>query len=771
MDCFYKHAMLLLIVVNTHLCMAQTCVYHMNGYVTDKQGHPLTGTIVRLEHTSSGAVTDTNGHFQIANICSGSYLLSFQAFSYLPDTITVNVIGNMSVHVALSATSNELSEVTVSAEKLNDLRTVTQTELHDADLMQTRGSSLGEVLKEVPGLNSVQTGPTLSKPVIHGLYSNRVLLINDDVRQEGQQWGSEHAPEIDPFIANKITIVKGAASVRYGSDAIGGVVLVNPDELPTKGGISGDIYAIGASNGQMGATSVALQGAFDSILSGFSWRVQGTLKEAGNFHTPRYYLTNTGLREDDFSATLGYKWKRLSFNAYYSQYYTKVGIFWGAESGNLEELQEKFLQPTPGLPSYFTYKIDRPFQTVLHELAKATATYTFKDNGTLELIGGRQNDIRQEYDELTTTNPAAANSPQLRFQLITHTLDLVYTQHARNGFSGSIGATGKTSGNIFEGTRPLIPNYRDYNGGLFAIERYTAGNFTFEAGVRYDYRWLRVYERNATTLELYNVTYQYNNTTGTIGSTYRFSDRLYARLNAGMGWRPPSINEMYINGEHFSDASFEIGDSTLKSERAINTGLSVNYTGGKFRGVVDVYYNKISNYIYDKPALEYRQLPSGIFPVFDYTQANVDIRGADISLQYDVLPQLTLQSKTTIVRGYNESIHNWLIGMPCDRFENGVVYHLPAIGKLKHSYLSAENVSVSKQIRVAPNSDYVPPPSAYSLFNAGAGCALPVKKNALDINFTVNNITNTVYRDYLDHFRYYADELGINYVLRLKYSF
>jgi len=770
--CSTKATVLLCMLMSLSLASAaQECHYVISGKVLDGQKMPIPGVIVRLLKGALGAATDTGGNFTIPGVCPGMDTIAYEAISYDKIRFAVNIKDDKVLNIVLSAHDNQLSEVVVKGEKAQALNTVSHTELSGLALLQTRGASLGETLKELPGLNSIQTGPSLSKPVIHGLHSNRVLIINDGVRQEGQQWGSEHAPEIDPFVANKITVVKGAASVRYGSDAIGGVVLLSPDDLPTQKGITGDVYLIGATNGQMGAFSGLLQGAFDKKLNGLSWRIQGTLKDAGNFHTPRYYLTNSGLKEGDFSANLGYKWKKMDFNVYYSQYYTKVGIFFGAESGNLKELQEKFAMSTPGIPSYFSYNIDRPYQTVEHQLLKATTSYQFLNKGKLELTFGRQNDIRQEYDELTTSNPAAENSPQLRFQLITHTLDLIYTQESKNGFSGSVGVTGKTSGNTFEGVRSLIPNYRDYNGGVFAIEKYSIGKFTFEAGVRYDYRWLRVYERNPTTLDLYNVTYQYSNATGTVGSTYRYNDNLSASFNVGSAWRAPSINEMYIYGEHFSDASFEVGDSNLKSERSINTGLSLNYKSDKFRATVDMYYNSISNYIYDKPALKYRVLPSGTFPEFDFTQANVNIRGVDAAIQYDFLPQFTFQSKTTIVRGYNESIHDWLISMPCDRFENGFEYHLQKIGKLKQPYVSLENVSVLRQTRVPPNSDYVPPPAGYSLFNANAGFTLPIRKNTLNINFAVNNITNVAYRDYLDHFRYYADELGINYILRLKYSF
>ena len=753
---------------------AQLCHFRISGRILDAKKDPVPGVIIRIPEDSLGTASGIGGNFSIAGVCPGMHTISFEAVGYNVLSFPIEVDSDQALNVSLTISKNELNAIVITGDKVTELRTVASSELSGEALQQTRGASLGEALKGLPGLNSMQTGPTLSKPVIHGLSGNRVLLINDGVRQEGQQWGSEHAPEIDPFIADKITVVKGAASVRYGSDAIGGVVLLSPDDMPTVKGITGDLYLVGASNGQMGAVSGMLQGAFDKKLEGLSWRVQGTAKDAGNFHTPRYYLINSGLREGDFSANVDYKRKNTDFNIFYSQYNTEVGIFAGAESGNDSELVRKFEMSTPGLPSYFSYKIDRSYQTVFHELLKAAASYHMPGEGKLELTFGRQNDIRKEYDAdlPITLNPTAQLSmPQLRFQLITHTLDLIYTQNAAHGFSGSFGITGNTSGNLFEGIRTLIPNFRDYNAGAFAIERYTVKKLTLEAGVRYDYRWLRVYERDPVNLCLYHETYQYNNVTGTIGATYRYNEHLSATINTGSAWRAPSINELYINGEHFSDARYEIGDSTLKSERSVNTNLSIDYKSEKLRVNVSAYYNVIGNYIYEDPLLQLRILPQGAFPVFQYVQDNVNIKGLDASIQYDILPRLTLQSKTTIVRGYNETIHDWLVFMPCDRYQNGVEYHLPSIGKVNDAYVSVENVSVARQTRVPPNSDYVPPPSGYSLFNANAGFTIPVGKNTLHVNFTIDNITNVAYRDYLDHFRYYADELGVNYVLRFKYSF
>ncbi len=761
--------LIVLLIVFPFFCIAATGDNSCKGTVKDVAGKPLAGVMVQIPSLKIGIFTDSNGTYRIEHLPAGIYQITVLALNYGHFDTTLPVNGSCIADFKLVASL--LKEVTIKSQKLNDLQTISQTEITGVKLMETRGSVLGETLKSLPGVNAIQTGPSLSKPVIHGLHSNRVLIMNNGVRQEGQQWGSEHAPEIDPFIANKMSVIKGAASVRYGSDAIGGVVLVQPDDLLNQKGISGNAYLVGASNGKMGAVSATLQGALGKKLSGLSWRIQGTGKAAGNFHTPHYYLTNTGLREGDFSIEIGYKKGRFETSFFYSSYYSLVGVFLGAESGNLKELISKYAAGAPDIPSFFRFTISRPDQSIMHELLKSVISYDLRQKGRLDLTFGRQNDIRQEYDELSTATTIAQNMPQLKFQLVTHSLDLILTEKSRNGFSGSFGLTSQTSGNVFEGVRSLIPNYRDYNLGGFLIERYRTGKWLFESGIRYDYRWLRVYERNPSTLNLYNVTYQYLNATGTLGCIYNINDRLSAIANVGSGWRAPSINEMYIYGEHFSDASFQVGDSNLKSERSINTGVSLKYTTGKIRAVADLYYNKISNYIYDKPALRVRVLASGAFPEFDFTQANVRICGIDLDFQYDIAQNITLFSKSTVVRGYNENINNWLISMPSDRFENGLEYRFKISRKISRPYVSVDNVCVARQTRVPPNSDYVTPPAGYALFDLNAGFTTWCRKSAVYINFAVKNFTNVAYRDYLDHFRYYADELGVNYVLRVKISF
>lgn len=758
------------------LSYAQNCSLAVSGYVTDTDTkEKLPGAVIRIKETRQSTVADKSGGYTLPNLCAGKYTIVITHPNCDPAEFILTLDSSIQQNFQLPHHRNELTEVKVLGERKQDIATNATSEIKAAQLFQVSGQTLGESLKGVPGLNSIQTGPSISKPVIHGLHSNRLLILNNGVRQEGQQWGSEHAPEIDPFIADKITVIKGAASVRYGSDAIVGVILVEPKTLDPEKPVQGEANVVAGSNGRVGAVSALAEGKLKGSLSGFNWRAQGTLKRAGNFSTANYFLKNSGLAEGDFSLAGNYKNKDGNFGAdvYYSQFHNKVGIFEGSHVGNLSDLNEAFKRSRPIIPSYFAYAIDRTYQNIYHELFKVSSFYKFKQAGRAEAVFSSQNNKRDEYDiDLPySTDPDILKLPQISFRIRTQTLDLIYHPEPKNNFTGSYGITGITQGNVFKGIRYLVPNFRNYGSGAFAIERYTKEKLSLEAGLRYDYRWLRVYQLNNTTLQTYSSTHTYQNVTATIGSSYRFNENFSVSGNIGSAWRAPSVNELYIDGIHLSAASYEKGDSSLQSERSYNFTVSGKYEREKFFAEVVLYNNIINNFIYAKPALQPITLINGTFPLFNYTQANVNLKGVDLELQYKPVQSFSIDSKVSLVRGWNKNIHDYLIFMPADRFDNSLRYELGKWGSLQNWYIGVQNVTVLRQTRVPPNSDYVAPPAGYSLLNANTGFEFPFKRKTLSIDLAASNITNVAYRDYLNRFRYYADDLGINVVLRTKLTF
>ena len=387
------------------------CIYILSGKITDTDtGEPLAFATLYISSLRKGAVCDLDGSYHLDSLCFGTYELTINHIECEPRKLKLVIAGNQTLNYSLPHAAYVLKEAIVTGHKAGqDTATAGQlmSKLSGDAIDVRRGLSLGEALKSLPGMNSIQTGPGISKPVIHGLHSNRVLILNNGVRQEGQQWGTEHAPEIDPFIASEISIIKGAASLKYGSDAIGGVILLEPKPLPEKIGIGGELNLVGASNNRMGVISGMLEGALDHKLSGISWRVQSTLKSAGNAHAPAYYLDNTGLREADYSAALSYTRQNYGAELYFSEFSTKIGILTASHIGNANDLYQAISAAAPLEKNQFSYKIERPYQDVNHTLLKAVGYLDLPGKGKVELTYARQQDSRLEYSPDVSYNNQA----------------------------------------------------------------------------------------------------------------------------------------------------------------------------------------------------------------------------------------------------------------------------------------------------------------------------------------------------------------------------
>lgn len=771
---------------------AQKLTLSGHVYTSDTARLDGAGASIQLPGQKTGAVADAHGDFRIVGLSPGRTRVTVSLEGYKSLDTVINISRDRTLNFLLAGDVKELESVIISGAvvRRDQITTAIKTILAGADLERTRGLSLGESLKGITGVNSLQMGPGVSKPVIHGVYSNRVLVMNNGVRQEGQNWGNDHAPEIDPFIASKVTVVKGAASIRYGSDAIGGVILLDPKDLPNSPGVDGELNLVGMTNGRLGAVSGYAEGASGGKLDGLSWRVQGTLKDAGNFQTPRYYLGNTGLSENDFSATLGYNKTHYGVSVYYSQFDTKLGI----ASASVVDSYSDFISATtllqPAVRAGFTYSIGRPYQTVTHQLAKASGYLDLGNAGRLEAVYAYQHDLRKEFDANPSDNSDTSLNtdaiPDYVFQLNTYTLDLIWELPTLfHALQGSVGINYISHGNIQAHTsyQALIPNFRDEGGGAFAIEKYAVKKWVFEAGLRYDYRWLQAFKLNPTDPRIEEKpTYSWDDPTFTVGATYQFNSHLVADYNFGSAWRAPQAIELFANGIHQAAAAWELGDSALTLERAYNNNLAFTYTSKRFRVEAGGYVNYFHHYIYAKPEIaviknaqgQTELVPTltpssdGYYPTYQYTQVNALFSGLDLEVTYDFIRHFSLISKASIVRARNLDSNAWLINIPADRFDNTIRYTLPTLGKWKQFFIGLNNLVVSKQSRFPVGGDYVAPPGGYMLWGADAGISIPFYAKTIDLSLSVSNLTNVAYRDYLNQYRFYVDDLGRNVSLRLR---
>lgn len=750
------------------------CNCTLKGVVHETNAHnPIPGAVVYLKGTKYAVFTDAKGEYQFPKLCQGAYTLVCQAVGFQKIEVPINLTQEHSKELTLANDDEHLQEVVVSGKKTEN-QTKAKSVIEGSDLAETRGQSLGEALKAATGVTTLQTGSSIAKPVIHGMHSNRVLILNNGIRQEGQQWGSEHAPEIDPFMAQKLTVIKGAAGVRYGSDAIAGVIMVEPNPLPDSAAIHGEANLVGFSNGQQGIASGIIEGGLPK-KKGWAWRLQGTYKRGADIKTADYYLANTGIQERNFSATVGYNTAHWGTEAYFSYFDTQLGIFSGSHIGNITDLLSAINSSRPNsdyTPTSASYTINRPNQDLAHNLFKVKSFLVSENLGKWQLTLSRQYDWRLEYD--VPRGNRTLNT--LNFKLTTYQAELLLDHKPLwNTLSGTVGASGMYQENLsssYELTKPLIntvliPNYQTKSGGIFLIERWVKNRWELEGGLRYDIRSSDAYGLDASS-KLFNYSFTFNNASSTIGFAWNSSESLSIKGNAAIAWRAPNMNELFSNGVHHGAAAYEKGNINLQPEVAHNFSVSAEYSGSKWAWEISPYLNLINDFIYLKPRVENGEIQTvlsvrGAFPAFDYTQVDARFAGIDASVKYLISKHFTITEKYSMVRAKDTRNDVYMVNIPADRLESSLRY---TFGK-NQAYVSLTNLLVARQTRVEANSDFLAPPSGYSLWSMNA--SYPYKNFTFGLG--VSNLLNKSYRDYMNRFRYFTDEMGRNISLRVQYRF
>jgi iron complex outermembrane receptor protein len=746
------------------------CVLVVSGRVIDQHdGSPVAAAKIQIRELSLGVQSDSNGLFVFPPVCMGTY--SFVVFHHngaAPVRFERDIHTSVYDTIYLEAHYRELQEAKVVA-NVFEMSTISVAKPTAIDRNYAAGKTLGDLMRTIPGVSALNTGSNISKPVVHGMHSNRVLILNNGVRQEGQQWGSEHAPEIDPFLSTEVSLVRGASAVRYGSDAIAGVILTAPKTLVYKPGLRGEVSLAAFSNGRQGSGSGMLEGGFRK-LNGFSWRLQGTLKQGGTLQAPAYYLKNTAVKEYNFSLAANYESKRWGVETFYAQFNTDLGIFSGSHIGNLTDLNKAFLADKPLEEGSFTYAISKPNQHIEHELFTVKTHFDINGRNRLVWQYGRQYNLRQEYDRHVPYNDsvAALNLPSFQLTLVTHTADLKWEHQWLKNLKGEAGVSFLSQGNSYTG-RFFIPNFKKQAAGVYLLEVWKLGKSELEAGIRADETHLNVYMYDqADVLQTYQ--HDFRQMSGSLGFSRLLGRHLVVRANVGTAWRPPSINELYSNGLHHGAAAIEVGNSQMHQEVSYAFQSGFTWKTSRILLEVDGYHNQIDGYIYLKPTLPPALTIKGAFPVFRFEQVNARFTGVDFLFSYDVDKTWVFTTKGAIVRAFNQSAHSYLVGIPADRLEPGITY-VRSFHKQRQVLVNLSAPLCRTQDRVAANSDYVAPPKGYALLNAQISWSFQWKQQKIDLSLEISNLFNQSYRDYLNRFRYFADEVGRNVGLKIKIPF
>lgn len=801
MNLFKASLLRLVFVCFPALVMAQqNCSFGLAGLVTSTTGEPLTGaTIVLSDGTVT--ITDFHGHYRLTKLCASTYQVKVQYVGFVSIEAAVVLTETTTRDFKLELDVAQLAEVVVRAHQAHTEHVHNSTSLNAKQLTEAAGKSLGETLKEIPGVNTIQAGPGIFKPVIHGVHSQRILILNYGIRQEGQQWGAEHAPEIDPFIASNIVVIKDASAIKYGTDALGGVIVVNPSELPEKAGLGGKFTSVAQSNGRAGTLSGYVEGGIKN--HDFGWRVQGTAKRAGDYHSPDYSLTNTGAKELNFSAAAGVHKEKYGVEVFFSRYNTDLGILKGTSVANVRDLLTAMETEPPQYTTDFSYSIGEPRQHVVHDLVKLNA-HTEQTNGEWRLQYGYQRNTRQEFD---MRRGSLQKIPALNLMLQTHTLETEWEQENAAGRTLCIGLTGMAQNNAnIPGTQriPFIPNFVNYSGGAFGVAQKILGKWKLDAGLRYDYRFYKV-----KGFDYKNAYYEdeltFSNVSGSLGATANLKrDRL--DLNVSTAWRPPHVAELYSVGAHQSAAGIEYGllldpatnevrnirAVDFKNEQALKSIVTYTAVRKHFQISASAFANFIANYIYLKPGGVTENI-RGAYPFFRYTQTDVLFTGLDVSFTANLSSQVKFAHNTSLLRAINQGNTGEMPFIAPNRFDWALRWEKPfASGNqffletktryvmqqkngprviTPRQFVEANDQGIDLLANDNRNFDFMDAPHGYWLVGASTGYSLKTGDSRLDFRFSVENALNQSYREYTNRFRYFADDLGRNFLLSVQYQF
>lgn len=782
---------------------AQPCSFRVAGKVEDERGIPLVGATIQLIKEKKGTISDETGKFQLAQLCAGKYEVEIRYVGYQTITTSLKVPFNKPWTIRMESDSTSLNEIVIEDKHTNVALTSTYSSLSGKLLEETMGKSLGESMREIPGVNSIQTGPAIFKPVIHGVHSQRVLILNNGIRQEGQNWGVEHAPEVDQFIASNIIVIKDAAAIKYGADALGGVVLVNPAKLPTEAGIGGQFHTIVASNNGSGVISGFLEGG-SKKWPGFGWRTQGTIKKAGDARAANYVLSNTGFEEQNFSLSTAYHKEKSGIDVFYSHFNTSIGILRGTAVETADDLANALERSVPQYTTAFTYDIKQPRQSVQHDLIKINA-HLEKGKNEFRLQYGLQSNRRTEYDFRLG---ALTEIPALGFQLYTHTLDAEWqrTHSSRWQSSWGINALYQTNSKV-DGTQtiPFIPNFDHITTGVFLVEKLTLRQWMLELGLRYDVKKYDVAGFDFKN-KLYRSSIDFQNASGTVSVKRKLNNTSTFTSSISSAWRPPNMAELYSIGTHQSAASIEYGlllneitsevkpyeKSGVKVEKALKWVVGYKVDRPRFTTEITGYVNYIFDFIYLKPRGVTQGL-RGIFPYFRYTQTDASFMGIDFFSNYKINSFWTLTGKASYLRATDETQNDYLVFIPANRVDVGVRYESNSEKKWSWSAESklrwvanqsrAPQVITPRQIIDAlaqgidlvsqrpGNFDFKTAPDGYALISFSVGATWKLKSSKCEIRLSADNLTNQSFREYTNRLRYFADDVGRNITLGVHYSF
>tara|TARA_B000000477_G_scaffold64184_1_gene53856 strand:- start:1251 stop:3722 length:2472 start_codon:yes stop_codon:yes gene_type:complete len=786
------------------------CDRSISGKIVDNETNsPLSDVVVRaisdpqvfgnrVLYNSSDkfSISDENGKFLLEGLCVEEDSLIFSRIGYQDTLISLDVDYWV---VSLSEKSVELENVIISdeREKKTGTQTISQQSINLNDKGVDRTLSLANIVSEIDGVTFISTGSNVERPVIHGLYGNRILVLNNYLKHGFQNWGDDHAPEINISSVERISVIKGSSGVRFGPEALGGAIIVEPDPMKLRQPYYLNINSGYQSNGRGNNFSIKTGNGYKNL--GFNLGVNYI--KIGDRHAPSYSLTNSGKEEKAFNFGLHYHLKNFDIKLYYNYVDLDLALLRSSifHSGNA--ISKALSSDVPLFIRPFSYDINEPNQVVNHHLAKASINWWYKENEKVSLIIGRQLNQRKEFDVRRN-----AEKPIINLDLISTDLMLEWDHSFSENVEGLMGLhffNQDNDNNPGTGTTPFIPNYNTNRYSFYLVEGLKLGENFFEFGVRIDNENYNVRGRE-TSQRIFRDEHTLSNITFSLGYENEFSENFSFKSNLGSAWRTPNMAELYSFGSHGFKNSFGLlryyynddnkirtnrvtlmSESLTSSEKSLKFINEFDFTSDKNKIKLTLFSNYILNYVFERPIGIYGTV-RGPMPYFIFDQNDVLFVGSDLTVKKEFTKKFNSSITLNYLWSKNLENNGNLINQPPVRIENNLIWKTNNFWKINFSEISLSPSYSFKQsqapITISPEDlingvvNITPETNIFDFKDAPDGHFLldfswRLKLNDFSASINVNNVLNTSYRNYLNSMRYFADEIGRNFIVNFSYTF
>lgn len=791
-----------LLFVGTQTLVSQNkkCTYTLRGKILDVETkQPIPFVNVKVNETGLFALTDEDGNFTINNQCSQNNTLSLSCIGYCESVCKHDCQHSDETHIYLKQKVSELKSVIINAHKSNQPGTeaIAKDVFKEEEIKESPTASLADLVSIKQGVSLASSGANVKLPIIHGLYGNRILILNNGLKHGFQNWGTDHAPEININAAKKITLIKGASGVRYGPEALAGAIVVEPNPMHLQEPFYAEV-GIGSQTNGRGANAQAELG---QGFRKWSYFVNGSYTKVGDRKAPNYNLTNTGKQEQAFGFGAHLHHKNWSYKLYYSYIGQNLGLLRSAVSSNVSSLGRSIEADKPSFIRPFSYDIIAPNQKVQHHLVKAKVNWWYSNQGKLSLVVGQQLNKRKEFDVRRKSY-----RPTMNLDLITNDIQLDWKHPKLGLLNGTIGIQSfsqNNDNNPGTGTTPFIPNYNINRYSAYVLEALDFGKQTVEFGLRLDTEYSNVRGRKISGA-IFRDDYTNSNISASLGYINKQANNKTFRTNLGSAFRMPNMAELYSFGWSGYNLSYGLLRYQEDTKKGINTDdvLTLKESdikpemGYKFVNEYHVhqatsshtytlYAHYIKNYVYEKPAGPSRP-PSGPALGFIFSQADSFFTGVDYTWEKDWSKNLASTLGASFLWSKNISNNEPLLNQPPIHISYKWKYRFKKLWKLDTSSISIKpnytfqqfyaprtisaNSFIDGDVSIDLNSkifDFKDAPQGYFLLDMD--WKFSWKK--LSGNISVQNALNTSYRSYLNSLRYFADDLGVNIRFGLQYKF